>query len=83
LMQYKNLLAGDGEIFFKTDDPKLFSFSLGEFEHTGFILSNMTTDLHAGEGNDDNIRTEFEQKFADQGVMICRVEARKEDSFAK
>lgn len=83
LTQYKSLLAAEGEIFFKTDDPKLFSFSIGEFEHAGLYLSNLTTDLHAEVGNDDNIRTEFEQKFADQGVPICRVEARKEAAFAK
>jgi tRNA (guanine-N7-)-methyltransferase len=41
----------------------------------GFTLSDVTRDLHNSEWNEENIRTEFEQKFADQGITIKRVVA--------
>ena len=41
----------------------------------GFTLADVTRDLHNSEWNDQNIRTEFEQKFADQGITIKRVVA--------
>ncbi len=74
---YIKLLKTDGDIHFKTDDKTLFGFSLKEFSDSNFLLRSETTDLHNSEWNQDNIRTEFEQKFADQGVTICRVEALK------
>ncbi len=77
LAVYRNLLTHDGEIHFKTDDRKLFDFSLGEFEYSSFVLHNQTSDLHGSEWDSSNIRTEFEQKFAGQGISICRVEAHK------
>ena len=41
----------------------------------GFELTCETRDLHNSEFNEENIRTEFEQKFADQGIPIKRVVA--------
>ena len=64
-----------GAIEFKTDNDDLFDFSLGEFEAMGFTLNDVTRDLHNSEWNEENIRTEFEQKFADQGITIKRVVA--------
>ena len=64
-----------GAIEFKTDNDDLFDFSLGEFKDMGFELTDVTRDLHNSEFDEDNIRTEFEQKFADQGITIKRVVA--------
>jgi len=77
LTSYKRLLKVNGEIHFKTDDKKLFAFSRQEFIISGLSLHNGTTDLHNSEWNPNNIRTEFEEKFAGQGITICRVEAHK------
>jgi tRNA (guanine-N7-)-methyltransferase len=77
LKTYINLLKSDGEIHLKTDDKTLFGFSLKEFADSNLTLRNETTDLHRSEWDADNIRTEFEQKFAGQGITICRVEAHK------
>jgi len=77
LTSYKRLLKVNGEIHFKTDDKKLFAFSRQEFIISGLSLHNDTTDLHNSEWNPNNIRTEFEEKFAGQGITICRVEAHK------
>jgi len=75
LDMYKHILKTDGEIHFKTDDRKLFEFSLHEFTGSSLSLCNQTTDLHNSQWDQNNIRTEFEQKFASQGIAICRVEA--------
>ena len=77
LDMYKHILKADGQIHFKTDDKTLFAFSLQEFAGSNFSLCNQTADLHNSQWDQNNIRTEFEQKFASQGITICRVEAHK------
>ena len=76
LAKYKVMMRPGGTIEFKTDNDDLFDFSLNEFKETGFSLEDVTRDLHNSEWDKDNIRTEFEQKFADQGITIKRVVAR-------
>ena len=75
LNMYKSILKPGGKIMFKTDNSDLFEFSVGEFEACGFTLSEVTRDLHASEYDEGNVRTEFEQKFADQGIKIKRLVA--------
>ena len=66
---YRKILAPDGEIFFKTDNRGLFDFSLEQFAEAGLEVRDVTNDLHAAEPP-DNIRTEYENKFSEQGVPI-------------
>lgn len=73
LDKYKGFLKTGASISFKTDNDELFDFSLKEFEESGFELAGLTRDLHNSEYDKDNIRTEFEQHFADQGINIKRV----------
>ena len=42
LAEYDKVLSLDGEIFFKTDNEKLFEFSLNEMSGFGLILSQIT-----------------------------------------
>ena len=72
---YKKILKHGGEIFFKTDNRGLFDFSLEQFALAGLEVRDVTNDLHANEPV-DNIRTEYETKFSEQGVPInfCRVQ---------
>ena len=72
---YKRILKEDGEIFFKTDNKELFDFSLESFESNGFILNNITYDLH-NSGFTGNIMTEYEERFSQMGTPICRLEAK-------
>ena len=76
LDKYKGFLKTGASISFKTDNDELFDFSLKEFEESGFELSGLTRDLHNSEYDKDNIRTEFEQHFADQGINIKKVIAK-------
>ncbi|MCR5804041.1 MAG: tRNA (guanosine(46)-N7)-methyltransferase TrmB [Clostridia bacterium] len=75
LVQYKKMLKNGGQIWMKTDNDILFDFSLEEFEFCGFELSELTRELQSSEYDKENVRTEFEQKFIDQGIGIKRVVA--------
>ncbi|MBN1891958.1 MAG: tRNA (guanosine(46)-N7)-methyltransferase TrmB [Clostridiales bacterium] len=77
LETYKFLLRPNGDIHFKTDDTRLFEFSLNEFEVAGLGVRNVCRDLHTSHRSAENIRTEFEDKFAKQGIPIKRAEAYK------
>ncbi len=71
---YKNLMAADGEIHFKTDNAPLFEFSLNSFSDFGMQLKNITLDLHKS-SFEGNIMTEYERLFSEKGQPIYRCEA--------
>ena len=71
---YKKLLVNGGEIHLKTDNRGFFEFSLQSLSENGFILKNISLDLHA-EDLTDNIETEYEKMFVAQGKPIYRLEA--------
>lgn len=74
LKLYKELLTKNGEIHQKTDNRKLFEYSLEQMSDFGFTLKNISLDLHNSDF-EGNIVTEYEQKFVAQGLPIFRVEA--------
>jgi tRNA (guanine-N7-)-methyltransferase len=72
--QYIHLLRKDGQIQLKTDSTSLFEFSLNTFADLGLHMHNISLNLH-GEGlRDDLVMTEYETKFAGQGMPIYRCE---------
>ena len=71
---YKNLLIKGGEIRLKTDNRGFFEFSIQSLSENGFILKNITLDLHAGDLT-DNIETEYEKMFVAKGKPIYKLEA--------
>ncbi len=74
LVKYGKLLeACHGEVHFKTDNRKLFEFSLNEFTALHLKLKNITLDLH-GSDFEGNIMTEYEKLFSEQGMPIYRCE---------
>ncbi|WP_346353186.1 tRNA (guanosine(46)-N7)-methyltransferase TrmB [Azotosporobacter soli] len=78
LARYREVLAAQGDIWFKTDNRPLFDFSLEEFAANGLELVKVSYDLHS-EDWQDNVMTEYERKFSALGTPINRCEAR----FAK
>ena len=74
LDRYKKVLNSGDYIWFKTDNQKLFEFSLNSFCDEGFKLRNITLDLH-NSGFEGNVVTEYEQRFMDLGQPIYRLEA--------
>ena len=76
LEKYNKFLTSNGEIYFKTDDDDLFKSSLLYFEESGFEIVKKTYDLHS-ENISDNIETEHEKMFSEQGIKIKALIARK------
>ncbi len=72
---YKNLLCDDGFIAQKTDSQGFFEYSLESFSQNGFLLSEISLDLHKSDF-DDNIVTEYEERFVNQGLPIYRLVAK-------
>lgn len=75
---YKEFLKDDGEIYFKTDDDGLFHDSLKYFEEAGFEIVSKTYDLHKENIFENNIVTEHEKMFSEQGIKIKALIARFE-----
>lgn len=76
LMKYRTFLSENGEIHFKTDDDELFEDSIAYFEECGFEITYLTRDLHA-ENRPDNILTEHENMFTEEGKKIKMLIAKK------
>ncbi len=74
LDNYKEILPEKGEIHFKTDNRGLFEYSLVSFSQYGMTLNGVWLDLHASD-MEDNVMTEYEEKFSNKGQVIYRVEA--------
>lgn len=70
LEKYKEFLIPEGEIYFKTDDDDLFKSSLIYFEEAGFEIIQKTYDLHSEPIFEENIVTEHEKMFSEQGIKI-------------
>lgn len=77
LEKYKTFLKENGQVYFKTDDDGLFTDSLGYFEESGFEIIKKTYDLENEENFWDNIQTEHEKMFMEQGIKIKAVIAQK------
>lgn len=77
LEKYKEFLEDGGEIYFKTDDDNLFNDSINYFEKSGFTLVKQTFDLHSEKDFWQNIMTEHEKMFSEQGIKIKALIARK------
>ncbi len=72
---YKKLLCDDGFIAQKTDSQCFFEYSLESFSQNGFVLSEISLDLHKSDF-EGNIVTEYEEKFVNQGLPIYRLVAK-------
>lgn len=73
LAEYREILEPQGQVFFKTDNEKLFEFSLNQFAANDLKLANITFDLHHSDFV-DNVMTEYELKFSSRGMKIFRCE---------
>ena len=65
-----------GQIHFKTDNDKLFQWSVEEIPQYGFALSEVTRDLHAD--GPVGVMTDYEAKFYELGKNINRCVATME-----
>ena len=79
LEMYKRFLQPEAEIRFKTDDDELFEESLEYFAQSGYEILYLTRDLHAG-GFAENIETEHEKMFTEEGKKIKFLIARQKQT---
>ena len=70
LKQYRKVLSEGGQLHFKTDNDKLFAWSVEEIPQFGFQLSEVTTDLHRD--GPVGVMTDYERKFFSEGKNINR-----------
>ncbi len=75
---YKKILVQGGVITQKTDSLDFFEYSIESFKNNGFEVTSIIRDLH-NSGFEGNIVTEYEQKFAQQGLPLYRLEAKLKD----
>ena len=68
LDKYKKILKGDSTIEMRTDNRELFQYSLVSLSMDGYILEEVSLDLH--HDNMPLITTEYEDKFSDKGMPI-------------
>lgn len=77
LTLYGKILSKNGRIECKTDNTKLFDFSLEELAAAGWEVLAQTRDLHHSPLNEGNIMTEYEERFSSLGNPICKFIARQ------
>ena len=72
----KSYVSKKAYLCMKTDDHKLFDWSLERFVANKWRISELTYDLHDSDFSDEyKIMTTYEKKWIDEGkkVMFCRV----------
>lgn len=70
LENYKTFLKKGGEIYFKTDNDELFKATLEYLSESGFQVIAKTYDLHREPIFEENIITEHEKMFSEDGIPI-------------
>lgn len=73
---YRQILAPEGCVEFKTDNRSLFEYSLESIPASGWEITASTFDLHHSDMAEGNVMTEYESKFASEGKPICKLVAR-------
>ena len=75
LSKYDNLFKSTKHIIFKTDNRKLFEYSIKSLTDYGYRINNISLDLH----NDNiiNVETEYEKRFSALGYPIYMVDVTK------
>ena len=72
LAKYDSLFKDTCRIVMKTDNRKLFEYSIISFTNYGYSIDDLSLDLY----NDDlsgNVQTEYEKKFLSNGSIIYRI----------
>jgi len=77
LEKYREFLVDGGEIYFKTDDDGLFGDSQKYFREAGYEIEKQTWDLAKEQDFWENVITEHEIMFSEQGIPIKALIARK------
>lgn len=72
LKKYDKLFKDSKKIIFKTDNRHLFEFSVKSMTDYGYKIEELCLDLYA-EPLEDNVSTEYEDKFHKKGMPIYKI----------
>ena len=75
LKRYDSIFKNNKIIIQKTDNRKLFEYSLKSFTDYNYKIEELSLDLH--KDNYDNVLTEYEEKFSSMGYPIYMVKVVK------
>ncbi|WP_056975219.1 tRNA (guanosine(46)-N7)-methyltransferase TrmB [Holzapfeliella floricola] len=67
---YKTILQPNKGIEFKTDNQSLYNYSVQSFNNYGMHFDFVSVNLHDSKMAEDNIMTEYEEKFSAKGQPI-------------
>ena len=76
LKRYDNIFKNQKTIIMKTDNRKLFEFSLMEFSNYDYKFEEISLDLY-NDDIKDNVQTEYERRFHNLGFPIYKVIVKK------
>ena len=76
LKRYDHVFKSQKRIIMKTDNRKLFEFSLKSLTDYGYKIKDISLNLY-DDDYIDNVATEYEIKFKNKGFLIYMVEVIK------
>lgn len=76
LKKYDNVFIDNKRIIMKTDNRKLFEYSIISFTNYGYKISDFSLDLHK-DNIKDNIETEYEKRFVAKNYPIYKIDVTK------
>lgn len=69
LKQYRFVMKPNGKVEFKTDNRGLFEYSLTSMNNFGMQFDRVWLDLHQSKDQEENVMTEYEEKFSKKGPI--------------
>lgn len=76
LEKYDLIFKGDKDIVMKTDNRKLFEYSVKSLTDYGYEINDISLDLYSDDYK-DNIPTEYEDRFVKKGQAIYMISVNK------
>ena len=76
LKRYDNLFSKEKNIIMKTDNRKLFEFSIISFTDYNYKIEEISLDMY-NDDIKDNVQTEYEKKFSEKGFPIYKIVVKK------
>lgn len=76
LEKYDKIFKDKKIIIQKTDNRKLFEYSIISFNNYGYIIDELSLDMYK-DNIKNNIQTEYEKKFVESGNIIYRITVHK------
>ncbi len=75
LKLYDRIYKKNKHIILKTDNKGLFAYSLESLSQYWYVFDRISLDLHHDENHIDNIVTDFEKKYYEEGRPIYYIDA--------